>query len=152
MHLIAITLALAGEPVAVSIPASALRVVRMDPVEPTENSAAYLVLDPAKTAGVVVAPGELRVLLPDAAAARVAAQLMASGPTLSGTLEGRTETVGTTRAEGLGSQVAYFCAYEPFSVVAVRLGGTELELTHRTRAGERTTQPGECPRPHHPAE
>ncbi len=149
MNLITILFALAEEPVAVSVPASALRVVRMDPVEPTESSAAYLVLDPAKTAGAVVAPGELRVLLPDAAAARAAAQLMASGPTLVGTLEGRTETVGTTRAEGSGAGLAYSCAYEPFSVVALRLEGSELELTHRVQAGERRVEPGACPRPHH---
>lgn len=145
MNPITILFALAEEPVAVSVPASALRVVRMDPVEPTESSAAYLVLDPAKTSGVVVAPGELRVLLPDAAAARVAAQLMASGPTLAGALEGRTETVGTTRSAGGEST----CVYEPFSVVALRLEGAELELTHRAPTGERRVEPGACPRPHH---
>ncbi|MBM4392636.1 MAG: hypothetical protein FJ090_16055 [Deltaproteobacteria bacterium] len=148
MRLLTTLLALADGPVSVSIPTAALRVERMDPVEPTEGAAAYLVLDPAKTAGAVVAPGELRVLLPDAATARLAAQVMASGTTLAATLETRTETVGTTRATG--EQGAYVCAWEPFSVVAVRLlAGAGLELTQRVRAGAGRTEPGACPRPGH---
>ncbi|MBM4368836.1 MAG: hypothetical protein FJ102_21660 [Deltaproteobacteria bacterium] len=147
MRLITVLLALADGPVSVSIPTSALRVERMDPVASTESAAAYLVLDPARTAGAIVAPGELRVLLPDAATARLAAQVMASGPTLAATVETRTETVGTTRAAG--EQGAYVCAWEPFSVVSVRLAGAELELTQRVRAGEGRTEPGACPRPGH---